>query len=231
MKNGKPLGGKAYGSIAHLPGSRLGLGDHHCHEGQAVIATAKARDRHDRIIVTEKLDGSNVCVANVGGAIMALTRAGYLARTSPFPMHHAFADWVMARDWSKLPRDHRLSGEWMHTAHGTLYQDPDPLIAFDVIGPDGKRLAHDEARQVMQSCGVVGAHVLSDGLPMSIDQAMAAIGVTGFHGATEQVEGAVWRVERKGVFDFMAKFVRNDKQDGKYLETMTGNDPIVMVRP
>lgn len=45
----KPLGQKAYGSIPHLPGSRLGPGDHHCHEGQAKIATEKARDKHEQL--------------------------------------------------------------------------------------------------------------------------------------------------------------------------------------
>lgn len=33
----KPLGHKAYGSIPHLPTSRLGPGDHHVTEGQARI--------------------------------------------------------------------------------------------------------------------------------------------------------------------------------------------------
>jgi len=58
--NNKPLGRKSYGSIPHLPGSRLGPGDYHAHEGQARIATEKARDKHDKIYVQEKLDGSNV---------------------------------------------------------------------------------------------------------------------------------------------------------------------------
>jgi hypothetical protein len=54
----KPLGMKNYGHIAHLPGSRMGPGDHSCELGQARIATLKARDRHDQIIVQEKLDGT-----------------------------------------------------------------------------------------------------------------------------------------------------------------------------
>jgi len=65
----KPLGIKSYGSIAHLPGSRIGIGDHKCHDGQMRIATEKARDRHDRIIVQEKLDGSNVGIARLNGEI------------------------------------------------------------------------------------------------------------------------------------------------------------------
>ena len=56
----KPLKHKNYGSIPHLPNSRMGLADKSCHEGQARIATEEARDSNDEIIVQEKLDGSNV---------------------------------------------------------------------------------------------------------------------------------------------------------------------------
>ena len=38
----------------------------------------------------------------------------------------------------------------------------------------------------------------------------------GKHGALEPVEGAVWRVEREGRVDFLGKYVRNFKEDGKY---------------
>jgi len=34
----KPLGKKSYGSIPHLFGSKLGEGDHHCHEGLPLLA-------------------------------------------------------------------------------------------------------------------------------------------------------------------------------------------------
>lgn len=223
----KPLGIKAYGSIPHLPNSRLGPGDYHCHEGQARICTEKARDRHDRIIVTEKLDGSNVAIANAGGQIVALTRAGYLASTSPYAQHHAFSDWVAARSWS-IPFGWRVSGEWMHTAHGTLYKPDAPLICFDVFDEANKRLPHDDARRTIEALGLTGARVVSDGGPVSVDAALAALGERGFHGAQEQIEGAVWRVERRGVFDFLAKYVRPEKVDGKYLEGVSGADPIIM---
>src|SRR5438128_3435177 len=51
----KPLGMKNYGHIAHLPGSRMGPGDHSCELGQARIATLKARDRHDHIMCKRSL--------------------------------------------------------------------------------------------------------------------------------------------------------------------------------
>lgn len=52
----KPLNKKAYGSIPHLPQSRLGPKDIGISPGQAKICTIKARDRNDTIIVQEKLD-------------------------------------------------------------------------------------------------------------------------------------------------------------------------------
>ncbi len=224
----KPLGHKAYGSIPHLPLSRLGPGDYHCHEGQARICTQKARDKNDRVIVTEKLDGSNVCIANIGGSIAALARSGYLAKTSPYQLHHAFADWVMDRTWS-IPNNHRICGEWMHTAHGTIYENVPIFVAFDAFDAGNKRLSHDDARLLFDGCGVPAAAIVSDGPPMTTDAIMALIGDRGSYGAVDPVEGAVWRVERKGVFDFMAKFVRHDKSDGKYLQSVTGLDPVVMV--
>src|SRR2546430_2229847 len=94
-KSDKPLGGKAYGSICHLPGSRLGPGDHKLNPGQARILTEKTRDKHDGIIVQEKLDGSNVCVARGGGVLIPLGRAGYPAISSKYEQHQLFAGWLV----------------------------------------------------------------------------------------------------------------------------------------
>ncbi len=91
----KPLGRKAYGSIPHLPNSRLGTGDHRISDGIAKIATEKTRDSKDLVIVQEKLDGSNVAVAKLDDhRIVALGRSGYLAESSPYLQHQIFSDWV-----------------------------------------------------------------------------------------------------------------------------------------
>src|SRR5438067_10124703 len=120
----KPLGMKSYGSIGHLPGSRRGPGDHGVNPGQARICCERARDRYDRIIVTEKLDGSNVGVARIGDEIVPLVRAGYRATTSRFEQHHLFAAWVRNR-WELfaglLTEGGRFCGEWLAQAHGTRY--------------------------------------------------------------------------------------------------------------
>ena len=54
-KKRKPLGGKSYGSVPHLIGSRRGPMDFGVNEGQQRICCEKKRDRHDTIIVQEKL--------------------------------------------------------------------------------------------------------------------------------------------------------------------------------
>ena len=215
----KPLGRKNYGSIAHLPNSRMGPGDHHCHEGQAAICTSRMRDRHDRVIVTEKLDGSNVGVAKLNGEILALGRAGYLASTSRFEQHQMFAEWVKdneSRFQDLLNEGERCVGEWLAQAHGTVYElSHEPLVIFDIMA--GETRAPWDVVTSRCAGKFVTPHILHDNGPFSVEAAMSSLNTTGFHGAIEAVEGAVWRVERKGVFDFMAKYVRPDKQDGKYL--------------
>lgn len=214
----KPLGYKAYGSIPHLPGSRLGPGDHHCHHGQAIIATKKKRDKYDVIIVQEKLDGSNCCVAKINYQIVALGRAGYLAETSKYSVHHSFLKYVNAnleRFDSLLMEGERVVGEYLAQAVGTRYHLPhEPFVPFDLmIGK--KREPHELFINRIIDHGFTPPRVISIGDPVSVEYVLEEIKVSG-HGAVDPVEGAIWRVERKGEVDFLVKYVRHDKEDGKY---------------
>lgn len=222
----KPLGYKSYGSIPHFFGSRLGPADHHCSPGQQKIATEKARDKHDYIIVQEKLDGGNVGICKVGGKILAITRAGYLAETSPYKTHHAFKIWV-EREYKRfdelLNEGERICGEWLLTAVGTKYRLlHEPFVAFDLI--DGKRRVPFNLFQArLNPTGFMVPQTLSIGQPLDIESAMTMLEVSE-HGALEPVEGAIWRVERKGEVDFLCKYVRPDKVDGKYLNQDVFNE-------
>lgn len=229
----KPLGHKSYGSIPHIPGSRLGPGDHHCTEGQARIATEKPRDKYDLIIIQEKVDGSNVAVAKINGEIIPLTRAGYHANTSNFQQHHYFSKWV-AKRWALfnelLAEGERICGEWMLQAHGTRYDitDPDCLfVAFDIMTGQKRLPVADVTRRLKME--LVLPHIYSE-KPMKpeviLERANMCGPPFGFHGSKERIEGLVYRVERKGIVDFLCKYVRPDKIDGKYLETDIWNfDP------
>lgn len=220
----KPIGGKAYGFIPHLPLSRMGPSDHHCHEGQQVILTEKPRDKHDRIIVCEKLDGACVSVANVNGSILPLIRAGYEAHTAFYPHLRAFGHWVDSNVdlFARLLPGYRICGEWIAMAHGTIYKTATPFVAFDMMDGRGRRPL-DDLHEFCTVNEIPYASVIHDGGPCSTYDALERLGSFGFHGAVETVEGAVWRCERKGQFDFIAKFVRHDKIDGKYVPGLCGN--------
>ena len=57
---------------------------------------------------------------------------------------------------------------------------------------------------------------------LTIKNALKLLG-SGIYGNPEKPEGVVYRVEREGRVDFLAKFVRSDKEDGKYLDTELWN--------
>ena len=229
----KPLGYKAYGSIPHLVGSRLGNGDHHVSPGQDKICLVQTRDKFDEIIVQEKLDGSCTAVTKLDGSILALSRSGYLATTSPYEQHQLFAHWVRlnaAMFYDVLEEGERLVGEWLAQAHSTRYAlTHEPWVAFDLMA-DYIRQPYDVMMQRLAGTGIVTPRVLHRGGPLSIDDAVNAIQTSG-HGAIDPVEGAVWRVQRKGRVDFLAKYVRQDKQDGIFLPEISGKEAIWNWRP
>jgi hypothetical protein len=225
--NKKPLGMKSYGSIGHLPNSRLGSGDHCVPDGMADIIFKKTRDHNDNVIITEKLDGSNMSVAKVNGEILALGRAGYLANTSPFEQHLMFDRWVNSnktRFDALLSDGERCNGEWLAMAHGTRYNiKTDPFIIFDMmVGKD--RLSWDEIK-TRSSNLFTHVHEIHNGGSISFDKCLSSINNSN-HGAIDAVEGFVARVERNGEFDFMAKWVRKDKVDGKYFTEFTGQPEV-----
>ena len=238
-KPAKPLGMKAYGSIPHLPNSRLGPGDHSIAPGQARICTEKARDKHDTVIVTEKLDGSCTAVTMVNGKISALGRAGYPARSSKYIQHQMFADWVALNETlfrDVLCEGERLVGEWLAQAHGTRYEFPEydaPWVVFDLMTGQ-KRLLQSELNERVHG-HFPRPFVLRYGPPISVDEVMAKFVKVqehyGFHFALDPVEGAVWRVERRGKVDFLAKYVRPDKVDGYYLPEISGREAVWNWRP
>ena len=249
--NSKPLNCKSYGHIPHLPGSRMGPSDHKIHEGQASIATVQPR-KGDVVTVTEKLDGSCCSVACVDNQIVALGRAGYLAQSSQFEQHQLFAHWVRQNEGRfeclRLNPDMRMVGEWLAQAHGTRYKlKHEPFVPFDLIdNRTNTRRTYDTFLRYARSTEFTTPHLIfewktthhTDGCSttpgvarLSIESVMKTLGDYGFHGALETPEGAVWRVEHDGVFDFMTKFVRPDKQDGKYLSRVSGEPDVWNWKP
>jgi hypothetical protein len=221
----KPLGKKNYGSIPHMSGSRLGPSDQMANPGQEEIATNELR-RGDHLIVTEKIDGSNVGVAMVDNVLYPLTRAGYLAHTSPYEMHHVFSEWVFEnsdRFRSLLKNGERVIGEWCIQAHGTIYcLNVEPFLIFDLFNPKGNRVTFDEMAErdiVSGACFPWPRVVYRGSTACSIEQFKKLMPPAGFQTALDGYEGGVWRVETHGSFNFIMKYVKPDKEDGKYLKS------------
>lgn len=228
----KPLGRKAYGSIPHLPGSKLGPGDHHIHEGQAKILLEKPR-KGDRIIVQVKLDGSNVAVAKLQDhRIVALSRSGYLAGTSPHLQHRLFEGWVYSQEdvfQERLQPGEWISGEWMLQTHSIEYElNTPPFIPFDIFR-EGRRINYDEFISRVEGSGLSPAGQLHAGdKPFSVESLQELLWqhsdslIQPVH--PEKHEGAVWRCEnKKGEVDFLAKWVRPDFTPGRHLDKTLWN--------
>lgn len=227
----KPIGIKNYGSIPHLSNSKIGPGDYFITEGQERILTLKARDKHDNILVFEKYDGSNVGVAKLENKIFALTRSGYEASTSPYKQHHYFANWVKKRELlfaDMLQNGERITGEWLAQAHGLVYKiEVEPIVFFDYFTPNNERILFEELGAKAIEYGLQLPRQLHEGQPITVEQLLPLLNqkTKGIE-SVELPEGMVYRVERKGKVDFLAKWVRFDFPTGKYCIGVEENDLI-----
>jgi hypothetical protein len=223
----KPLNRKAYGSIGHIVGSRLGPGDHSVNQQQSDICTIGTPSHF--VYTQTKLDGTCVAVAKLNdGSIVALNRAGYTARSSPHEMHHLFADWVDMNVHSFdniLYPGERIVGEWLAQAHGTIYnlKGLDPFVAFDLMRDDQRAIYNDFLDRVSWHFAV------PDCIPNACDPWVAMHAMDNY--GADQPEGVVYRVEinknDKRQVAFLAKWVHPKKIDGKYLK----GEPIWNWRP
>lgn len=238
MENFKPLNRKNYGLIPHLLGSKLGETDKYVHEGQHRIMTEKTRDKNDYLIVTEKYDGSNVGITKVDGKIYAITRSGWIANASPFKQHHYFANWVEAQKdrFKFIEEGERLAGEWMLVAHGTKYKIlGEPFVAFDYFTLNNERLLHADLISKTALADIETPRIIFHGhQAFPIEFAMEELnGNKHLHTiiAEGKPEGIVYRIERKGKFEYAAKYVRPDYESGKYIIGIDEADLIYNLNP
>lgn len=225
MKSEKPLGRKNYGSIPHLLGSKLGKTDKYVHEGMHRILTEKTRDKHDFITVTEKYDGSNVGIAKLNNKIIALTRSGYLAKTSPFKQHYYFSEWVEKnkKRFDFINEKERLAGEWLLQIHSTEYEiKKEPFVVFDYFTKENQRILYAELIQITNIPEILIPRILFSGnTAISINLCMNELLNKYCHSIIakkNKPEGIVYRIERKRKFDFMAKYIHNDFKPGIFMD-------------
>jgi hypothetical protein len=102
---------------------------------------------------------------------------------------------------------------------------PFPIIAFDLL-ENRKRTNYDDFINFMIE-GVISKiplpRIIHKGDCISTIESLISLndwGLTELNPVrcVEKPEGVVYRCERKGEFDFCAKFVRHDFEAGKYLD-------------
>jgi len=222
----KPLGGKAYGSIPHLPGSKFGdRRDRGVPAGEALLYLEQPHPG-DQIVVMEKLDGSCCAVLKQNGAIIPLIRNGYPAAGSVWRQHRMFARWVREREdvfAACLSDGDRVVGEWLAQAHGTRYDltGREPFVVFDYFQGD-QRIPADRAEARVMAHDLAFVPTLAYGpAAVPIPAALALLGEHGHYGAIDPAEGVVYRRETPGGMVYLAKYVRPEAEPGRYL---TGDD-------
>jgi hypothetical protein len=108
-------------------------------------------------------------------------------------------------------------------AHGTRYElKHEPFVVFDIM-TENNRLTYLEFLKRVLPFNFVTPHLISYGKPISHEDILKRLEPSG-HGALDPVEGYVCRVERLNTVDFLAKWVRQDKEDGKYFKEKSGMD-------
>lgn len=221
----KPMNKKSYGSIPHLLGSKMGVGDKRIHPGQHDIICKKCR-KGDLIIAQEKVDGSCCAIyKDFDGKIHSLTRSGYTADSSPYKQHHIFAKWVRENEirfYNLLGMGERLVGEWIIKTHGTkINVIHEPFVVFDLMIGDTRSTMHDFLNRIGNQFVIPGMIKIGTMTEKEILQVLNH--EKSLHGQ-EKIEGIVFRVEREGRVDFLAKYVRHGYEAGKYMKDEIFNE-------
>jgi RNA ligase len=219
---------KLYPKIPHLPGSRTGIRDRHCGVALAKRLLEESQPG-DTVIVQEKLDGSNVIVSKFEGQLVALGRDGQPCDKSRNTNRRAFAVWLEEnRDrFGWLQNFERLACEWLPVAHSTRYHLPhEPIVALDFFDAAGTRANLKEFQSKIADSSLAIPHVLHVGNAISLEAALEKLGRHGFHGALNESEGLVYRLERENKSLMLAKYVRYGKIDGLYLSDHTGLEDV-----
>jgi hypothetical protein len=217
-----------YPKIPHLPGSRTGIRDRDC----GVVAAKRLLEESqpgDTVIVQEKLDGSNVIVSRVDGLLVALGRDGKPCNDSRNTNRRAFAAWLEQNQdrFAWLLNLERLVCEWLPVAHGTRYAlAHEPIVALDFFDAAGIRATLQKLQTKISDSSLRIPHVIHVGNAISLQTALEKLGTHGFHGALDESEGLIYRLERKIKLLMLAKYVRHGKTDGVYLSDHTGLEDV-----
>ena len=172
-----------------------------------------------KIIITEKVDGSNVSIYNDNGEIIALSRGGYKCSGSQYEQHKLFYDLVeKLKDKGRITEDllpvgDRVVFESLTVKHGAFYKNAPDYLLIDWQTKKGRKLWNEyDSFLFIEKVKTIYSGII----PIPVEHINSCIPKKGFYGAKEGYEGLVYRIERNNKFDFLSKWVRHDYQSLKY---------------
>lgn len=204
---------KNFGSISHLPGSKMiDIQDKLLGKQETEWMTDRRKNRAtDIVIVTEKVDGMNAGVLKKDGLLYPIMRYGYDVRTSNVAWIRGFARFVEDRQerfWNLLNDGERICGEWILKTHTLRYDlKHEPFVAFDIIDSNNNRDPYVKFIYRAKQYDFTTAGLVHIGEAMPSSMAIQLIGEGYHHVVGDRPEGVVYRYESNGRFICCGKFV------------------------
>lgn len=210
---------KNFGHIKHLTGSKMiDSGDSLLSIQEQYKYTTCKRDIHDKVIITEKIDGMNAGVVKINGLLYPISRRGYDVRTLP---EHFDNSELLAETWldwvdkhyelydSMLEEGERLAFENAILQHTLFYEfKGDPVFLLAKFTAKNKRINNSSLTELAQSRGVRQPPILNIGVAVQ-PQIILEQYPKGLVGVKGKMEGIVYNYEHQGEHVECAKFVSN----------------------
>jgi hypothetical protein len=199
---------KKFPRTAHLPGSAGAIS-----RAEKLLAPKLVmRILSEPVIVEEKVDGANLGIwFEPSGEYQVQNRGSILSEIRTQPQFGPLFGWLAQRRdqlFAQLGDQHILFGEWLFARH-TVYYDhlPDFFLAFDLFDrARGSFLARAARSEVCGRCGIAEVPCLYSGILGSMTELQKLLGNSKL--TNGPAEGVYVRLERDGLLEVRAKFVR-----------------------
>lgn len=180
------------------------------------------------VIVEEKVDGSQISFAKIGGQLLMRSKGKQLVIGEPEKMFAKAVEEVQAI-FDLLPEDVTLRGEYLQSPkHNTLAYERVPkkhIIIFDIDMGNQSYLPYAEKEILARSLGFETVPLLYRGKIESVDQLKALLPATSILGGAQPEGIAVKNYERFGPDKkiLMGKYVRPEFKEAHEAEWKKSN--------
>jgi hypothetical protein len=208
-----------FGSIPHLPGSRMKDADDVSLDiNQVDSFIRKTREPYHKIRIMEKIDGSNSGVLKRNGLLYPINRKGYDVRSIPsnilaHKVMYTWAKWVNEHydlyD-SLLDEGERLVFENCIVQHTLRYRfgKQEPVFLLAKYDKNNQRIPFDDYINIAKQNNIRTPHLFTTGCALPPDVILQNHG--SMVGGRDGIEGLVYYYEENGAITGLAKYVSND---------------------